>query len=550
MPEIIWRQLDMATYKGGAHPAELVATDAAGLTSKKQWTINVDPKGSIGVGEAEDTVEAVEETNEENLIDPAQGAEPYLGMVPGVGLKASSQSMIATGAAVPTVIPTEPSAEVEMLILPGGSSEGPCWPESLTPEEDAERGESVPDPEHSHLPETSCPDESVDGFSLEPITVDPLSTAGGATSTAIVNGTAAISANTVSHVDTVKRPLYEGLLEFKLIRDASATQSYEWEVDLEAGQEIRLADPQHAEVFYEDGHLAFAIAAIPASDAVGTNVPTELSVSEDRVVSLMVKHQSAAFVYPVVAGSGWQGGYFTTVVNGPKDEKELREERERREQEEREALEAEEEGGEGTVIRVLQRDKYGEILVKFEGPPVAVASASGVDDGIKKYTFAKAFNVHTCYYDAPPAPTPELQRQQLISEAITECKNRYGWRRLQAKLSVHGWYRGNTKIETVWILKGNLHCDKWGHSVPAMVNCEKSPAFPVSKAAKIYLHGDYRFWPGDGPAYDQPPGGAGTSACVTLRGSIQYGVGVDEDDPLVQPARQGDTCPWPDFPIY
>lgn len=47
----------------------------------------------------------------------------------------------------------------------------------------------------------------------------------------------------------------------------------------------------------------------------------------------------APFVYPVIAGAGWEGGFHTEVVTGPKDEQELREEQERIAREKQAALE-------------------------------------------------------------------------------------------------------------------------------------------------------------------------------------------------------------------
>lgn len=55
--------INMANYKGGAHPAQVIATDLAGNTSSKNWTINVDPKGTISVPEAVDTLKALEGTS-------------------------------------------------------------------------------------------------------------------------------------------------------------------------------------------------------------------------------------------------------------------------------------------------------------------------------------------------------------------------------------------------------------------------------------------------------------------------------------------------------
>lgn len=58
----------MKTYSGGAHPAELIATDGAGNATAKRWTINVDPEGHITASEAEDTLEAVDTTSGSTVV--------------------------------------------------------------------------------------------------------------------------------------------------------------------------------------------------------------------------------------------------------------------------------------------------------------------------------------------------------------------------------------------------------------------------------------------------------------------------------------------------
>ena len=55
-PETLAKSVDMSSYSGGAHAAELIATDGAGNTAKKAWTINVDPKGAVPIPEAVDTL--------------------------------------------------------------------------------------------------------------------------------------------------------------------------------------------------------------------------------------------------------------------------------------------------------------------------------------------------------------------------------------------------------------------------------------------------------------------------------------------------------------
>jgi PASTA domain-containing protein len=142
----------------------------------------------------------------------------------------------------------------------------------------------------------------------------------------------------------VALPPYGGAMSFQ-IEEPADPEEYSWEVGLAAGQELQAIDEQHAAVYYTEGHVrAFTITAESAHDAVGSTVPTSLSVSNGNVITLNVHHRAGnpaangvPFVYPVVAGQGWEGGFQTEIVTGPKDEQELREERERKAREEREA---------------------------------------------------------------------------------------------------------------------------------------------------------------------------------------------------------------------
>ena len=89
----ISKGINMAPYSGGSHQAEVVAMDGAGNTAAKRWTINVDPKGKISNAEAEDTIEAVEETSPVNLIGEAQGEEEYEGTAPDLGVEETGEGL-------------------------------------------------------------------------------------------------------------------------------------------------------------------------------------------------------------------------------------------------------------------------------------------------------------------------------------------------------------------------------------------------------------------------------------------------------------------------
>jgi hypothetical protein len=122
-------------------------------------------------------------------------------------------------------------------------------------------------------------------------------------------------------------PPYEGMW-FPEIHGPSDPEDYSWEVQLEEGQELRQTDERDAVIYYADGeHVAFSIRAADAHDAVGKSVPTTLEVSPPNVVKLTVHHRAgnpaaggAPFTYPILDGSGWEGGLSTFEVTMPPSE--------------------------------------------------------------------------------------------------------------------------------------------------------------------------------------------------------------------------------------
>jgi sugar lactone lactonase YvrE len=285
--------IDMAPYPGGAHLAELIATDGAGNTAKKTWTMNVNPDGSITPGEAQDTLEAVDTTADSALVAPTD--------------EVISPQERADG--------NDPS-----LVLVGGDLESRGVPNPSAIETDPDGGFIIV------LPETK-------------VEAEPVDVGVGATDLEITEDVAGVSANVSPNVDTVTRPLYSGLLTFTNIRDTTGSESFSWEVNLGEGQTLVSIDPMDVELRFANGMRAMLIAAERAHDAVGTEVPTSLSVSEGNVLTLTVGHRGGNYVYPVIAGAGWEGGYTTELIVGPKDEQEVKEEQERIEKERQEALE-------------------------------------------------------------------------------------------------------------------------------------------------------------------------------------------------------------------
>jgi hypothetical protein len=108
---------------------------------------------------------------------------------------------------------------------------------------------------------------------------------------------------------------------FGQINGPGDPEDYCFEVTLGAEQELRQIDDRHVGAFYSTGQAGFEITAEEASDAVGASVPTTLTLTSANIVTLTVHHREgnplanwASFHYPVVGGSGWEGGFHTTEV--------------------------------------------------------------------------------------------------------------------------------------------------------------------------------------------------------------------------------------------
>ena len=271
----ISKSLDMASYSGGAHEARLIATDGAGNTASKAWTINVDPEGHISSAEAIDTLEASDATAESTVISPTDEIigqeEQEAGNDPA--LEPTGDGYTATGIPTKTQIPAD-SAEPITIPTPAGES---IQVEQLQVAED----------------------ESVD-LANDAVTVQP---------------------NADENVDVVVRPVYDGFLAFANIRDRLAPETYSWRVILGKGQVLVQTDEKTAEVRYpEDGTIAASIRAELAHDATGKELDTFLSVEAPDVVTLTVRHRVANVTYPVVAGPGFEVGYESVTVYPPVEE--------------------------------------------------------------------------------------------------------------------------------------------------------------------------------------------------------------------------------------
>lgn len=331
--ETLSKSIDMSAYSGGAHPAELIATDGAGNPTTQHWTINVDPEGHITASEAEDTLEAADATSESTVVAPTdQVLEPE--QIEGgdnPGLKQSGSEIVSTGVPDTTTMTTDPE----------------------------------------------------DGFTIHSpgatTTITPI-VSENSSAISIAEGVAGVAANTGDEVDSIIRPEYNGVQTFQAIRSATSPETYSWKVHLTEGQALHYVNSSQAEVVNDDGKTAFLITAENAHDATGALVPTSLQVNGD-VLTLKVEIHSGTFVYPIVAGQGWEGGYrVPVIVEGPEDEAEIKQrEQEERERAEREALE----GGEGPPPPAPQ-------------PPLTQAQAAWL---------VKAAVERNSDIEAPPYPT-------------------------------------------------------------------------------------------------------------------------------------------------
>lgn len=255
--------VNTANYSGGAHDVKLVATDGAGNDTTSSWTVNVNPDGQIPASEAAATVRAADSTADTTVVAPTSEAispeEISAGNNPA--LQQTGITLQSTGTPVTSTMTTNPG----------------------------------------------------DGFTLsspkDSIKITPIGTSGAATSSAVTSGAAAVSGDTASQVDTVVRPVYNGAMTFESIRDATAPEAFSWRVELDADQHLTQVDDQTAEVYWSDDTPAMMISAQPAHDATGATVPTKLATSGTNVITLTVSHRGASFVYPVLAGPGWQAAY-------------------------------------------------------------------------------------------------------------------------------------------------------------------------------------------------------------------------------------------------
>lgn len=545
--------VNMANYAGGAHKVELVATDGAGNSRTRTWTLNVDPEGHITLGEAKDTLEAVEETSAANLIGPSEEDPELEGTVPGLGFKKSEESYVATGSVAPTSIEAAPGGSLTVEIPMANALYG-CGVEGSPPPKESEAGEPEPtEPEVEAGCSSILPSEQL----LLPVTVTPVGTEASAGAGTLVEENAAVSPNSQEGTDSVVRPLNEGGLIFTAIRDNSAPENYSFRVELAEGQELRSVDDQHAEVEYPGFGPAFTITAVPAHDAIGTTVPTSVTVDGPDIVTLHVHYKqpppSEPFVYPIVAGTGWQGGFVTTeatIENPPPEGLEPAGE---------EAWEFEQLENGDVVLGLSAIGPPEEVL------PLSEAEASEVvklEPGEVPHKARKKFRFDVCHpHKVPgdpaggegPRPSPEVRRVELMKKLDFHCRDpeyegNYWW------VTVAGRFHYVFQ-QRVWLNWKEWECERSGGSeiqYVELAHCEASypngAHYPSGTRFKgpIAAVAEWRFPAGKG----QFPA-EGVPNCLTTGGWIfpnpRKGPGGYYENPKIyHPAksiRLGEECP-------
>lgn len=142
----------------------------------------------------------------------------------------------------------------------------------------------------------------------------------------VLIGVVVFSVSVVPAVAEEPLPPFDGAMSFPNIQGPDGPEEFSWAVKLGEEQELRAIDGTHAGVYYTgpDEHLVFTITAGLAHAADGANVPTTLAVTQPNVITLTVHHRAgnpaaggAPFDYPVIAGSGWEGGFQQHTVVGP-----------------------------------------------------------------------------------------------------------------------------------------------------------------------------------------------------------------------------------------
>jgi sugar lactone lactonase YvrE len=528
-------------FEGGAHQAELIITDGAGNSTKKSWTINVDPEGAVTSDEAEATVEALEETSgPQSLVVLPQ---------PGEGPQVESPqdgTIEITETNVPVSVAQDPSAGTELeiadrfLLSPGcrelagepdmgggeaaeremeetGSSREPS---ACTPEQEAEWRHKMEEEQQAEEKRVAAGEKEV---GLQPITVSPAAISSSAGNMTPVEGAATIAPNTHQGVDTIFRPMSAGGYSFEDIRSPESPEHYAYELNLSPELALVQVSPQEVAVVYkEGGPVAFTMTALPAYDAIGSSVPTHLAVSGPAMVTLTVEHRApspvgGAFVYPVAAGAGWEGGYRTISFEMNEPPPPTQEEEEH-----------------GTVSEDGARVRT---RVNVVGPAIADSLTQSPEHF---FSFSECLNDAAKYKwmkeQIESAGTRDVDyAATLVGNCAREMPPSEGERAWRGD-SVRGWAHVNSTGQ-VWVEQsraGQLECKKWGVEPQAMVHCYVHP----QKALAITVGGDFRTAAGSW----FPRASECTTIYGILRSEKPHAIA---EEAIESQAGEGEPCHWP-----
>jgi hypothetical protein len=259
-----------------------------------------------------------------------------------------------------------------------------------------------------------------------------------------------------------------------------------------------------------------------------------LSVSGGNVVTITVEHRrespaGGSFVYPIIAGTGWEGGYRTISVELAEPPP---------------PGEGEEPGEEGSVS-----EEGGSIAIMAYSAPISLSAPSGAVHE-RRFKFTYCWPKHIPGNPFPPGkfdPTfgPEGHARTEISGEASEC-HREDFHGVHWATTVHGHYEYETG-SWVNVHADLLQCRQWGEERPKKKNCKLIPQGRTSKADVV---GEYRFHAGMGDwAWEAKP------TCFIWGGEISPTASPGRGEPYERPAVWEpvaltyalESCDWPRY---
>jgi sugar lactone lactonase YvrE len=270
----------------GSHQITVEAVDVQGNSDSKTIEIDVDP-----------TSEIPPECNTEPELEPAQGI-----LTPGQAIDAVEEALPA--AIAPTDGATAPSTEE--VIDPSYSPPSP----------NLETVDSLASGETSVTPEG--------GFTLgDSVCISPTTLTPAASDATVVNGDAALFANTGPETDTVIRPTAMGTTVIQSLRGPKAADTLAWNVKLSAGQdlvELPSGDVAVVQIGSEGGEVSQVPS--PPEKLASYLADVEAQVENGEYALINAQDESQLEVVAVIAkpwvvlASGWIVPALLEVVEG------------------------------------------------------------------------------------------------------------------------------------------------------------------------------------------------------------------------------------------